>query len=165
MTRKPICTNVCRYTSAHACGGQRSKPGVFLRHFRPSPVFLDTESFGELHLESLASKPWGSSCLHLPHTGAAGACCHARLLDTASGGLGLASHVCTASIVLIPSHWVLGGKWVLGVLCQAWPFAHLLPGCHGLSAVLFHQLQLPLEPASPWQTMELTDRGVKALKP
>lgn len=36
--------------------------------------------------------------------------CHTRLLDTASGGLGSASHVCTASIVLIPSHCLGAGR-------------------------------------------------------
>lgn len=155
------------HLSAHACGGQRSKPGVFLRHFRPSPVFLDTESFGAFHLESLASKPWGSSCLHLlPHGGlqvhAAIPGFWTRLLEGWARLLMCAQQALYRFPVTV---WVLGGKWVLGVLCQAWPFAHLLPGCHGLSAVLFQQLQLPLEPASPWQTMELTDRGVKALKP
>lgn len=115
--------------------------------------FLDTESLGELHLESLASMPWGSSCLHLPHVGATGACCRARLLDTAAGGLGSASPVGTASTVLIPSPWFTWcweGNGYLGVLCQAWPFPHLLPGCHMLSALLFHKFQLPLEPALPW---------------
>lgn len=30
--------------SAHTCGDQRSEPGVFLRHFQPSPFFFWTQN-------------------------------------------------------------------------------------------------------------------------
>lgn len=137
------------HMSEHSCGHQRSKPGIFLRHFLPYLFILTQNLLVGLEIFSGSSHCPTSSGTILsppPSTGTTWPTYHcAQLFDMGSRGLDSASPVCMASTFLTrPSsqplfYLMMGQKWVLGLLSCAWLFPHLLLGSYRVSTFLFYR--------------------------